>query len=222
MIFAAHRAADHPAVACARDAAADAAARDAAEPRGAAIQTSGRRCARRSATAATCCWCSASSPAAFSSLRHRAPAGLPDRPRPVGRDRRLDARRDRAVQHHRLDRVGLARQQHAEALHPGRSSISPRALAVIVFITLPASPAVTLIFGAVIGLLWLSTVPPTYGLVALMFGTRWLTMLFGLRVLQPSGRRLPRRLARRRRCSSAPAPTTWSGGSAFCSACSRR
>ena len=29
------------------------------------------------------------------------------------------------------------------------------------------------------GLLWLSTVPPTNGLVALMFGTRWLAMLFG-------------------------------------------
>ena len=29
------------------------------------------------------------------------------------------------------------------------------------------------------GLLWLSTVPPTNGLVALMFGTRWLTMLSG-------------------------------------------
>jgi hypothetical protein len=28
-------------------------------------------------------------------------------------------------------------------------------------------------------LLWLSTVPPTSALVALMFGTRWMTMLFG-------------------------------------------
>ena len=47
------------------------------------------------------------------------------------------------------------------------------------FITLPPSTASTLIFGAVTGLLWLSTVPPTSGLVALMFGTRWLAMLFG-------------------------------------------
>lgn len=54
-----------------------------------------------------------------------------------------------------------------------------RALAVIAFITLPASPVVALLFGAVTGLLWLSTVPPTSGLVAVMFGTRWLTMLFG-------------------------------------------
>jgi MFS family permease len=54
-----------------------------------------------------------------------------------------------------------------------------RALSIVVFISLPASPVTTLIFGAVTGLLWLSTVPPTSALVALMFGTRWLAMLFG-------------------------------------------
>jgi MFS family permease len=54
-----------------------------------------------------------------------------------------------------------------------------RALAVVAFITLPASPAAAIAFGAVSGLLWLSTVPPTSGLVALMFGTRWLAMLYG-------------------------------------------
>ena len=55
-----------------------------------------------------------------------------------------------------------------------------RALAVVALITLPASPVVTLIYGAVTGLLWLSSIPPTSGLVALMFGTRWLAMLFGV------------------------------------------
>jgi predicted MFS family arabinose efflux permease len=54
-----------------------------------------------------------------------------------------------------------------------------RALAIAIFIALPASPAATLVFGAVTGLLWLSTVPPTSALVAIMFGTRWLTTLFG-------------------------------------------
>jgi MFS family permease len=54
-----------------------------------------------------------------------------------------------------------------------------RALAIVAFISLPASPLATYAFGAVTGLLWLSTVPPTSALVALMFGTRWLTMLFG-------------------------------------------
>jgi predicted MFS family arabinose efflux permease len=55
-----------------------------------------------------------------------------------------------------------------------------RALAIVFLITLPPSPVVTLIYGAVTGLLWLSSVPPTSGLVALMFGTRWLAMLFGI------------------------------------------
>ncbi|HEV3371440.1 MAG TPA: MFS transporter [Xanthobacteraceae bacterium] len=55
-----------------------------------------------------------------------------------------------------------------------------RALAVIGLVTLPASPLVALIYGAVTGLLWLSSVPPTSGLVAVMFGTRWLAMLFGI------------------------------------------
>jgi MFS family permease len=54
-----------------------------------------------------------------------------------------------------------------------------RALSIVAFISLPASPGATYLFGAVTGLLWLSTVPPTSALVALMFGTRWLTMLFG-------------------------------------------
>jgi MFS family permease len=55
-----------------------------------------------------------------------------------------------------------------------------RSLAVVALITQPASPAVTLIYGAVTGLMWLSSVPPTSGLVALMFGTRWMAMLFGI------------------------------------------
>ena len=54
-----------------------------------------------------------------------------------------------------------------------------RSLAIAAFIVVPASTAVTLVFGAVMGLLWLSTVPATNGLVAVMFGTRWLAMLFG-------------------------------------------
>ncbi len=54
-----------------------------------------------------------------------------------------------------------------------------RAAAIVAFITIPASPTSTLVFGAVTGLMWLSTVPPTSALVAVMFGTRWLAMLFG-------------------------------------------
>jgi predicted MFS family arabinose efflux permease len=54
-----------------------------------------------------------------------------------------------------------------------------RAAAVAVFVILPPSPTAAIVFGAVTGLLWLSTIPPTSGLVVLMFGTRWLATLFG-------------------------------------------
>ena len=54
-----------------------------------------------------------------------------------------------------------------------------RAMAVLIFILLPPTVASTFAFGAAMGLLWLSTVPPTSALVALMFGTRWLAMLYG-------------------------------------------
>jgi MFS family permease len=54
-----------------------------------------------------------------------------------------------------------------------------RSLAVVAFISLPPSWLSSVTFGAVMGLLWLSTVPPTNGIVAVMFGTRWLTMLAG-------------------------------------------
>jgi predicted MFS family arabinose efflux permease len=54
-----------------------------------------------------------------------------------------------------------------------------RGLAVLAFISFPVTPASAILFGAVMGLMWLSTVPPTNGLIAMMFGTRWLAMLAG-------------------------------------------
>jgi MFS family permease len=54
-----------------------------------------------------------------------------------------------------------------------------RAAAVLAFISFPVTPFTSIAFGAGMGLLWLSTVPPTNSLVALMFGTRWLAMLSG-------------------------------------------
>jgi hypothetical protein len=47
-----------------------------------------------------------------------------------------------------------------------------RAVLFALFLIVPTTPAVVLLFGAGMGLLWLSTVPPTSGLVAVMFGTR--------------------------------------------------
>ncbi len=54
-----------------------------------------------------------------------------------------------------------------------------RGVAIAAFIMLPISPLTCMVFGAAIGLLWLSTVPPTSGLVMLMFGTRYMAMLYG-------------------------------------------
>jgi MFS family permease len=54
-----------------------------------------------------------------------------------------------------------------------------RAAAILAFISFPITPVSCLIFAAVMGLMWLSTVPPTNGIIALMFGTRWLATLSG-------------------------------------------
>lgn len=55
-----------------------------------------------------------------------------------------------------------------------------RSVAVTAFLLLPISPLSVMIFAAVMGFLWLSTVPPTNGLVAVMFGTRHLGLLGGM------------------------------------------
>jgi MFS family permease len=54
-----------------------------------------------------------------------------------------------------------------------------RSFAIIALLALPPSPALVLAFGAAMGLLWLSTVPPTSSLVMTMFGTRDMAMLYG-------------------------------------------
>jgi len=54
-----------------------------------------------------------------------------------------------------------------------------RAVAIAVFILLPPSPMTAIAFGIVIGVFWLSTVPPTSALVMLMFGTKYMAMLYG-------------------------------------------
>ncbi|NJO54525.1 MAG: MFS transporter [Bacteroidales bacterium] len=55
-----------------------------------------------------------------------------------------------------------------------------RSALIVGFVLLPLTPWTALAFGAGIGLLWLSTVPPTSGLVLVMFGPRWMAMLFGV------------------------------------------
>ena len=57
---------------------------------------------------------------------------------------------------------------------------SLRGLSIILFIFLPASNINAFIFGASFGFLWLSTVPATSGIVAHMFGTKYLGLLYGI------------------------------------------
>src|SRR5215213_3388268 len=54
-----------------------------------------------------------------------------------------------------------------------------RSIVIMAFILLPASPVTAISFGVAIGFMWLSTVPPTSALVMLMFGTRYMAMLYG-------------------------------------------
>ncbi len=55
-----------------------------------------------------------------------------------------------------------------------------RSALMTAFLLLPQTPATVIAFSVIMGLLWLSTVPPTNALVAIMFGTRHLGMLGGI------------------------------------------
>ena len=55
-----------------------------------------------------------------------------------------------------------------------------RGISIILFIFTPASNISAFLFGASFGFLWLSTVPATSGIVAHLFGTKYLGMLYGI------------------------------------------
>ena len=55
-----------------------------------------------------------------------------------------------------------------------------RAVIIALFILLPVTPLSVLVFSATMGLLWLSTVPPTSALVAIMFGPKYMATLMGI------------------------------------------
>jgi len=55
-----------------------------------------------------------------------------------------------------------------------------RAVVMLAFHLGPKTEATLALFSALMGLLWLSTVPPTVRLVARRFGTQWLATIFGL------------------------------------------
>jgi MFS family permease len=55
-----------------------------------------------------------------------------------------------------------------------------RGLVIAIFIFLPPSPIIAIFFGIAFGFLWLSTVPPTMGLVGFIFGTKYIGLLYGI------------------------------------------
>ena len=54
-----------------------------------------------------------------------------------------------------------------------------RGVSLMYFIYMPPSVINALIFGATFGYLWLSTVPPTNGIVSHIFGTKYVSLLYG-------------------------------------------
>ena len=55
-----------------------------------------------------------------------------------------------------------------------------RGLVIAIFIFLPPSPIIAVLFGITFGFLWLSTVPPTMGIVGFVFGTKYIGLLYGI------------------------------------------
>jgi predicted MFS family arabinose efflux permease len=74
---------------------------------------------------------------------------------------------------------GVAGQRYSKPLLLSWIYIA-RSIVVTAFMLLPPSPTTVVVFSIVIGILWLSTVPPTNALVAVMFGTRYLGLLGGI------------------------------------------
>jgi predicted MFS family arabinose efflux permease len=58
-----------------------------------------------------------------------------------------------------------------------------RAVTVAVFLLAPKTELTFLVFAAVLGVTWLSTIPPTGGLVAKFYGPRYMATLFGIVLL---------------------------------------
>lgn len=63
----------------------------------------------------------------------------------------------------------------------GLSTIyAARAVVIVALLLLPKTPLVILAFAGIMGILWLSTVPLTTGIIAQVFGVRYMATLFGV------------------------------------------
>ena len=75
--------------------------------------------------------------------------------------------------------AGVIGQKYSKPIFLALIYVS-RSIAVTAFLLLPQTGTSVMVFAVVMGLLWLSTVPPTNALVAVMFGTKHLGMLGGI------------------------------------------
>ena len=55
-----------------------------------------------------------------------------------------------------------------------------RSVAIVIFLSVPMTPMAVYVFASVMGVLWLSTVPPTNATVAQIFGVQYMSMLGGI------------------------------------------
>ena len=54
-----------------------------------------------------------------------------------------------------------------------------RAMLFLVFIFLPKTEISVIVFASLLGILWLSTVPLTSGIISVIFGSKYMSMLYG-------------------------------------------
>ncbi|HJV61584.1 MAG TPA: MFS transporter [Albitalea sp.] len=69
--------------------------------------------------------------------------------------------------------------QRLQKRHILSSIYALRSLAIVIFLNVPLTPTSVYVFSAVMGVLWLSTVPPTNAVIAQIFGVQYLSMLGG-------------------------------------------
>jgi predicted MFS family arabinose efflux permease len=60
---------------------------------------------------------------------------------------------------------------------------SLRSVLFLVFIFLPKNEITVLLFASILGVLWLSTVPLTSGIISVVFGPYYMSMLYGIAFL---------------------------------------
>ena len=58
-----------------------------------------------------------------------------------------------------------------------------RAVIILIFILFPVSNLTAYVFASLMGILWLSTIPPTQGTITTVFGIKNMSMLYGIAFL---------------------------------------